>query len=172
MFVNYSERTSLQRFHGKAIGIDINDRHSPFPSVFIIHEMRVRGHHPFMPIAPDLPVDPLWQDWISSDGVLQPDNVPGFFKRGQPPDPGNVDDDISEQPYLQYHPSTTNAGEASSGQHMLGLNAIVIDKILAATRASASWKACQMEGTSWDGTAQENIQKYITTIGVNDAEVS
>ena len=46
------------------------------------------------------------------------------------------------------------------------LNADVIDDILAATYASASWKACQMEGTSWAGTGEENIKKYVSSIGV------
>jgi len=31
-----------------------------------------------------------------------------------------------------------------------------------------SWKACQMDGTSWAGTAEENIQKYVSSIGVED----
>jgi hypothetical protein len=33
-----------------------------------------------------------------------------------------------------------------------------------------SWKACQVEGTSWTGTAQENIQKYVSSIGVEDTQ--
>jgi hypothetical protein len=35
-----------------------------------------------------------------------------------------------------------------------------IDKILFATRNSESWKECVREGTSWAGTAEENIAKY------------
>jgi len=31
-----------------------------------------------------------------------------------------------------------------------------------------SWKACEVEGTSWTGTAEENIQKYISSIGAQD----
>ncbi|KAF8338519.1 hypothetical protein F5887DRAFT_982643 [Amanita rubescens] len=57
---------------------------------------------------------------------------------------------------------------ASSSQHTLALNADVIADILAATRAMPSWKACQVEGTDWTGTAEENIQKYISSIGVQD----
>jgi len=51
---------------------------------------------------------------------------------------------------------------------MLALNPDVIADILAATRAMPSWKACQMEGTGWTGTAEENIQKYVSSIGVQD----
>jgi hypothetical protein len=54
----------------------------------------------------------------------------------------------------------------SSGTRKLELNADVIADILAATHAMPSWKACQMENTSWSGTADENIQKYVSSIGV------
>jgi hypothetical protein len=71
VFVNYSGKPSLQQFHGKAIALDIRDRHAPFPSTFIIHETRVRGFHPFRPVAPAMPDDSPWQDWIPLEsGVL------------------------------------------------------------------------------------------------------
>jgi hypothetical protein len=57
---------------------------------------------------------------------------------------------------------------ASSGQRTVALNADVIADILAATRAVPSWKARQIEGTSWTGTAEENIKKYVSSIGVQD----
>src|SRR5216684_8247246 len=49
----------------------------------------------------------------------------------------------------------------------LVLDTDTIVTILAATRGSNSWKACQMEGTSWDGTAEENIQKYVSSVGID-----
>lgn len=51
---------------------------------------------------------------------------------------------------------------------MLELNADVVGDILAATYAMPSWKACQMEGTRWTGTGEENIKKYVSSIGVQD----
>ena len=59
----------------------------------------------------------------------------------------------------------TMAG-TSSGTRKLELNAGVIADILAATHAMPSWKACQMENTSWSGTADENIRRYVFSIGV------
>jgi hypothetical protein len=38
--------------------------------MFIIHEMRVRGFHPFQPVAPTVPDDIPWQDWILSNQVF------------------------------------------------------------------------------------------------------
>ena len=84
VFINYTGHTYLQQFHGKAVALDIKDEYAPFASLFIIHEMRVRGFHPFryFPAVPRLDVI-LWQDWILSDNVL--DNASGSFKRDSPP---------------------------------------------------------------------------------------
>lgn len=161
VFINYSARVDLQQFHGKAIALDINDRYAPFPSLFIIHEMRVRGFHPFQPVSPPVPApdDIHWQDWISSEQVFN--NASASFKRNMPPH-----NERSAETQLPSHPTTTTT--APSGQRTLALNADVINDILAATRAMPSWKACVVEGTSWTGTAEENIQKYVSSIGTQD----
>ena len=94
------------------------------------------------------------------------DNDSGSFKReadrqqGTRSDPGRLAE-------LQFQPATTSAGGPSSGERTLELNASVVADILAATRASASWKACVEEGTSsWTGTTEENIQKYVSSTGM------
>lgn len=118
--------------------------------------MRVRGYRPFQPVAPTVPSDVLWQDWIMSKQLF--DNASGSFKR-DPPDNrihGFAQGQLLSQPMMT----------ASSSQHSLALNADVIADILAGTHAMPSWKACQVEGTGWTGTAEENIQKYISSIGV------
>ncbi|KIY52236.1 hypothetical protein FISHEDRAFT_35438 [Fistulina hepatica ATCC 64428] len=128
--------------------------------------MRVRGFHPFRPIAPDIPADgSLSQDWIVSDDVF--DSASGFFNRDTPPCSGD-DNSVSAQARLQFQPTTTSADGVSSGVHRLALNEDVINDILAATRAMPSWKACEMEGTAWTGTAEENIQKHVSSIGTED----
>ena len=161
MFINYSGHPNLQQFHGKAVALDIKDKYAPFPSLFIIHEMRVRGFHPFRPIVPTIPDGIPWQDWILSDHVF--DNTSDSFKRNRPPP--NRNNSVSAQIQLPFHPTTTSPDGASS-QHTLALNADVVTDILAATHAMPSWKACQVEGTSWSGTAEENIEKYVSSIGV------
>jgi hypothetical protein len=50
-----------------------------------------------------------------------------------------------------------SADGASSSQGTLALDAEVIADILAVTLAMPSWKACQVEGTSWIGTAEGNM---------------
>ncbi|KIJ35660.1 hypothetical protein M422DRAFT_180445 [Sphaerobolus stellatus SS14] len=122
--------------------------------------MRVRGFHPFQPITPDMPDTIRWQDWIVSDGVF--DDATNSFIRDRPPANNEAGLRGSQ---LQLQP-TTSAGR---GRNTLELNADVINSILAATRAMPSWKACQMEGTSWNGTAEENIHKYVSVVGAQDS---
>ncbi|KIJ40491.1 hypothetical protein M422DRAFT_256754 [Sphaerobolus stellatus SS14] len=137
VFINYLGARSLQGFHGKAVALDINDRYVPFPSIFIIHKMRVREFNPFQPIIPDIPDTILWQDWILSDGVF--DKASKKFIRDRPPANNNEAGLGGSQ--LQLQPTTSAGG----GGNTLELNADVINSILAATRAMPSWKACQME---------------------------
>lgn len=159
VLINYSGNQNLLPYHGKAVALDIKDRDAPFPSLFIIHEMRVRGFNPFEPVSPTVPDDILWQDWIMSEEVF--DNDSASFKRDWPP---RNDKDRPVETQLPLHPTTT----APSGQRTLALNEDVIADILAATRAMPSWKACVLEGTSWTGTAEENIEKYKSSIGTQD----
>ena len=126
MFINYSGHRYLQEFHGKAIALDIKDKYAPFPSLFIIHEMRVRGFHPFQPVVPTIPDDIPWQDWILSDQVF--DNASDSFKRDRPPP--NHNNSFSAQAQLPFHPTTTSADGASSSQCTPVLNADIITDIL------------------------------------------
>jgi hypothetical protein len=168
VLVNFSGNGLLDSLHGKAVALDIRDRHAPFPSLFIIHEMRVRGFHPFEPVSPDIADDVRWQDWILSSGVLRADGGSHYFEREERPRDGR--DSVFEQPEPQLLPM--NPTNAPSGSRGLALNNDVIAEILAATRAMPSWKACEMEGMSWDGTAEENIKKYISSIGVGEDSCS
>jgi len=155
VFVNYSGHRALQHFHGKAVALRVESRYAPFPSLFIVHEMRVRGFHPFQPISVVVPDVIAWQDWMLADNV---------FNEG-----GN---NLPLQPQSQPTTASTGGaaptGQQAGGNTLAPLDADVIAEILAATRAMPSWKACQIEGTNWSGTAEENIQTYISTIGVPD----
>jgi len=160
VFINFSNSEDLEQYHGKAVALDIRDVYAPFPSLFIIHEMRVRGANPFEPVSPAISDDLPWQDWISSGGVF--DDTSGSFNRLPPPDNGNDNNGGSAQTQLP----ATSAGGGSSVGLTLELNPDVIAQILSVTHAMPSWKACQTEGTSLTGTAEENTQKYVSSIGL------
>jgi hypothetical protein len=83
VFINYSGHRYLQQVHGKAIALDIEDNYAPFFPLFIIHDMRVCGFHPFQPVVLSVPDDMCWQDWTLSDQVF--DNASDSFKRDSPP---------------------------------------------------------------------------------------
>jgi hypothetical protein len=115
VFVNHSNKPSFQKFHGKAIALDAADHYAPFPALFIIHEMRVRGYQLFQPMSPDMPHDISWQAWILSDGVF--DEASGSFIRSRPPrnikgNDNHGNDGFPPQPQLP----TMSAGEALSGE--------------------------------------------------------
>jgi hypothetical protein len=113
-----------------------------------------------------MPDDIPWQDWILSDGVLS--NISGSFNHDKPPCNRSSNNTASVQAQLQFQPTTMNAGDASSNRRVVAMNEDVISDILAATHAMPSWKTCQMEGTTWTGTGEENIKKYVSSIGVQD----
>jgi hypothetical protein len=124
--------------------------------------MRVRGFHPFAPVAPDTDDDSPWQDWIVTDSIF--DGETNSFKHESPPAAlGSCNISSQQPPQFQ-----TSGGGASSNKRSLALNADVISEVLAATHAMPSWKACEIEGMSWPGTAEENIQKYVASIGTED----
>lgn len=161
VFVNYSGDPELQKHHGKAIALDVEDCCAPLPTLFLIHEMRVRAFRPFAPLNPAMPCDSPWQEWIESDRVF--DHFSGSFKRDNLPD-NSENGGVTVPPRHQALPAMTNAGGISSSERPLEpLDTDVIAEILTATRAMPSWKDCE-EGKSWTGTAEENIQKYLSSI--------
>lgn len=123
--------------------------------------MRVRAFRPFAPLNPAMPGDSPWQEWIGSDRVF--DHFSNSFKRDNLPD--NSENGRGTVPLRhQVLPAMTNGGGMSSGERPLDpLDTDVIAEILAATHAMPSWKDCE-GGKSWTGTAEENIQKYLSSI--------
>lgn len=173
VLINYWDYSPMAPYHGKAIALDTTHRYSPFSSLFIIHEIRVRAYNPFQPTLHDIPTNPPWQDWILSCGMI--DEAGAFIREYKPPE----DFYASQETFTQFPLATAEAGgdTSSSGSLVIGQpNADTIADILAATRAMPSWKACVIEGTSWDGTAEENVQRYVSSVGleeeVNDNEIA
>lgn len=60
---------------------------------------------------------------------------------------------------------------ASAYGDELGIHETTFEAILQATRQSVSWKACESEGSSWEGTADDNVKKYLAITGGGGEEV-
>jgi hypothetical protein len=132
-------------FHGRAIALDVRDHCAPFATLFIIHEWRVRGFHPFQH-APSIPAEITWQQWISLSGVY--DNDSGFIHDAADPLQDNNNNNIYQQVY-QYQPSTSSGGPGGPTERLvLAPNNDIIANILAATHAQPSWRVCEEENTN------------------------
>jgi hypothetical protein len=170
VFVNFSGDGDLQSYHGKCIALDVNHRYAPFPSIFIIHEMRVRGFHPFAQTQLEMPQNRPWQDWIISENALQPDATQGLFRREEPPtDPAGNTQSVPPQTQPENWAPNTAAAASTSESRLPPLSGDTIAQILEATRNTASWRSCEVENTSWEGTADENRAKYLRLFGSSDA---
>ena len=160
----------LQYFDKKAVALDIRSSNTPFPALFLIHEMRVRGFHPFKPTQPPITSNPTFQDWIDSSGVF--DYEAGAFLRDRPSGGGGGGRRRNDKFSITFVTDTPDLSSKevplAEGEMLLDLNQNTVMEILAATRAMPSWKACIAEGLSWDGTAEENIEKYTVNVGVDD----
>lgn len=70
MFINYTRYSREAQYHGKAISLNADDRHAPFPAIFLIHELRVRGFCSFAQEPDDIPTTIQFQDWMAIDGSV------------------------------------------------------------------------------------------------------
>ncbi|KAF8165268.1 hypothetical protein B0H34DRAFT_688539 [Crassisporium funariophilum] len=43
IYINYSDDPYETKYHGKAVGLNSTDRRAPFPTAFLIHEIRTRS---------------------------------------------------------------------------------------------------------------------------------
>lgn len=138
MFINHFDQPEYERFHGKAVALDIKDPPVPFPSLLIIHEIRARNFHPlcFAPVNPGVPSGGHWQNWIFEEEVYDDDSH--SFRRNWLPRSS-----VTTQLPHQLPPEKTSTGGMSSCARRLELNDSVITDILAASRAMPSWRACE-----------------------------
>jgi hypothetical protein len=102
---------------------------------------------------------------------MQLNGTQGLFRREEPrPDPAGTTQNVPPQTQPQnWAPNTAAAGSATSDTRLPPLSGDTIAKILEATRNSASWRSCEMENTSWEGTADENTAKYLRLFGSSNA---
>jgi hypothetical protein len=67
---------------------------------------------------------------------------------------------------VQMSPTTEAAPTGSQIVIMPPPTADLVDELMAYQRTMPSWKALQGEAMGWEGTAEENMKKYVENIGV------
>jgi hypothetical protein len=169
-------------YHGKAVSLNPNDNRVPFHGAFLIHEMRVRGRWPRRPdrtifLSSPTAIDP--RPFINpNSGRDSSFDPPDSSGRDHPAGclgghSGNNGDQTAvahNSTSSSHHSSYTiqpylSSPQDASSQHMLFPSDPFKDTALLETlkRSFAqqpNWKASMLEGQRFDGTADENVQKY------------
>ena len=180
----------LEVHHGKAINLDASDDRLPFHGAFLFHEMRVRGYWPLREDrAIPLPIhwvdwlttdddDDNGDNRDSDDGAGgggDGDNGDGGGRGGRGKHGGQVSRGRGERGgrgrggnsetsgrLLRSHGSVP--GSSASGKVFIPSNPFTNPSSLKALKKSfakqPNWKAAVMEGTTWEGNADENTAKW------------
>jgi hypothetical protein len=172
ILVNHSRSVGLDQYHGKAVLLDPNNARVPFYTLFIIHEFRVRGRWPFMGDRPiSFPI-------LDADWIIQRQNQQSV--QGAPP---SLAPPCQESTGITLPSASNPGGSSGSGlaayitgpsgeQYILLTNPFsspaALEEEVKALHQTPTWKQCIIENTSWEGTGTENINRYLSTVGVED----
>ena len=106
-----------------------------------------------------------WQKWMVIGGVVnEKDNGSFTFNReilGPP---------AGKSLNVQTSPTTQVASTSESRAIIMPPTAELVEELMAYQHTMPSWKAWQREIMGWEGTAEENTEKYVENIGVDSVE--
>ncbi|KAH9918294.1 uncharacterized protein B0H18DRAFT_882859, partial [Fomitopsis serialis] len=172
VFVNYSETPSETAFHGKAVALESHHDHAPFPAVFLIHECRVRGFWPFRSPTVDILSPVPWQDWLLSREIIDSEENIRHEGRAGPVASTYVHAPGPTMPLpFPAFPACVDPVLLVTGMHTIPPPTTdFVALVLAAAQSMPTWRACQIEGQSWEGAAEENITKYQHAVGSDQVE--
>ncbi|EIW76852.1 hypothetical protein CONPUDRAFT_110500 [Coniophora puteana RWD-64-598 SS2] len=162
---SYEESQAGKRLHGKAIALDFKDKRSPLPLLFLVHEYMVRGRN-FFQRTSDVEITCEWQDWITTEDVVDDGNDGSFaFKRSAAPS------SFSTGRPMPWQLPSTDAPPTGTQPLLTPPNGDLVAQLMAVQRTMPSWKEWQKETMGWEGTAEENIKRYVENVGVENAGV-
>ena len=159
----------LEAYHGKAINLDASGNRLPFHGAFLFHEMRVRG---YWPLREDqaIPLPIQWVDWLTIDDDNNNDGdhggrggqSRGGRGRGKRGGHGRGSNNETSSRLLRSHGPVP--GSSASGKVFTPSNPFTNPALLKALKKSfveqPNWKAAVIEGTTWEGNADENAAKW------------
>jgi hypothetical protein len=157
---SFANPQSLQGCHGKAIALDINHQHAPLPLLFLLHEYRVCTRNFYQP-TPDVEVTNKWQDWLINRAVVNEGENGSFSLNRDAPArvPGHA---ARRSMRLQ---NTSTAGPQNS---ISPPTDAIVNELLTFQHSMPSWKALVRGSISWEGTADENVLKYVENVGIEE----
>jgi hypothetical protein len=161
----------LKDHHGKAINFDSSDDRLPFHGAFLFHEMRVRGYHPLREDRA-IPLPIRWVDWLTTDD--KDDDADGDGDNGDGGGRGRRGGHGGQVSHGRGGNNETSGrllrsrgpvpGSSASGKVFIPSNPFTNPASLEALKRSfakqPNWKAAVMEGTTWEGNADENAAKW------------
>jgi hypothetical protein len=174
--INFSKARSLEPFNGQVVRLSADDPRVPFHGAFLIHEMRVRGHWPF---ANDRPIPwPLETrrarihddhhfvngNGDGNDGLQSDMNTPVALT------PHATLRQLDQQQCPRQASHASQASQANPTPHRTMTlsnpfsNLIELEALKHSFAEQPNWKAAVVEGESWEGTAEENIAKYLGNV--------
>jgi len=187
VLINHSNAEPMREYHGRAVRLFPGDSRVPFHGAFLIHEMRVRGSRPFAD-DPTIQLPISWQSWIQLNPDDDGNDDDDDHDHDHDHDADNARNQvmgegstlISSMIHVPGASLTPNTGQQSSGpsgvsssdpntRTTLGqtltftnpfANPAELESLKRSFAQQPNWKAAQLESVSWEGTTDENIQKY------------
>jgi len=169
VFVNFSRNEVLEQFHGKAVVLDANHHHSPFPAPFLIQEMRTRGFYPWCTDRP-IPNSRSTTYTLGNNRGGGVENLGGGSDTdvglgggggmGRPGGSGGAASSSSEPPSTGINQQYLALGNPFQDPELL-------ESMRRQWQQLPNWKSATVEGLTWEGTAEENARKYADLVGVS-----
>lgn len=170
VMINYSQIADLELRHGHAVRLHPQDSRVPFFGAFLIHELAVRAAWPF---KTDRPINMPPAETSAPDNFFAPRGGDG----GPNPDGNGQNDEHEEEedspspksmpgpsPQQQFPTPASNTDQVGGHGQMMMTNLfndpVELERIRYLATQQPNWKATEIEGQTWEGTAEENLIKY------------
>ncbi|EEB91403.1 hypothetical protein MPER_10239 [Moniliophthora perniciosa FA553] len=163
ILVNHSRHPEISKYHGKAVWVKMDSDFAPSATLFLLHEACVRAFWCTTGDRP-IPLPIVYQDaFLEADTAREEEGDDGDGYRGN----GRNDESTEEEDGPTTSRKTLDRNETvgqvpSSGFYTLSWNPVQLQHVISSARQLPTWKQSLVENESWEGTAEENIEKYRT----------
>jgi hypothetical protein len=183
VLINYSHYRELEPYHGRTVNLKADDKHMPLQSLFLFHEMRVRGRWP-LKYDRNIALPLQQQQWMSTadddidtdtdrdgdggDGTdrehhsgdtdIMSDVTPtSSFTQGQ--SGGSLQQQSQSSDRSLHHPAAGPAHRTITITSPF-TNRAELEGLRRSFTQEPNWIATLIENESWGGTSEENAAKW------------